>query len=110
MKIKRELKQLINNLNDEVYFTTDPPVFDNGDDSYWDCKYFIVWVVVKNILYATKSQNEMIDLLSEIVDEQNGEIGIGAGYIFHMFEDVTAWWKQHFKERKFEYGNNNKQN
>ena len=90
MKIKRELKQLINNLNDGVYFTTDPPVFDNGDDSYWDCKYFIVWVVVKNILYATKSQNEMIDLLSEIVDEQNGEIGIGAGYIFHMFEDVTA--------------------
>lgn len=90
MKIKRELKQLINNLNDEVYFTTDPPVFDIVNDVYWNSKYFIVWVTTKNILYGTKSQNAMIDLLSEIIDEQNGEIGIGASYSFQMFETATA--------------------
>lgn len=44
----------------------------------------------KNILYGTKSQNAMIDLLSEIIDEQNGEIGIGASYSFQMFETATA--------------------
>lgn len=90
MKTKKELKKLINKLNSEVYFTTNPPLSDNGDDSYWDYKYFIVWVTTGNILYGSKSQNEMIDFLSEIINEQNSEIGIGAGYIFHMFEDVTA--------------------
>lgn len=90
MKIKRELKQLIKKLNGEVYFTTDPPVFDIIDDSYWDNKYFIVWVATGNILYGTKSQNEMIDLLSEIIGEQNGEVGIGSSYSFHMFETKTV--------------------
>ena len=90
MKIKRELKQLANKLNGEVYFTTDPPVFDNGDDCYWGYKYFIVWVGTRNILYGTKRQNEMIDLLSEIIGEQNGEVGIGSSYSFHMFETATA--------------------
>lgn len=86
MKIKRELKQLVNKLNDEVYFTTDPPVFDIIDDRYWDNKYFICWVGTKRVLYVTKTQDELIDWLKEIKAENDGLTGIGAGYYVNIFE------------------------
>ena len=86
MKIKKELKQLINELNSEVYFTTTPPVFDGIDDSYWNCKYFIVWSNTYNILYGTRTQEELIEFLNEVKTQQSGLIYVGSGCYVSIFE------------------------
>lgn len=85
MRIKKELKQLIEKLNNEVYFTTNPLVFDNGDDSYWGYKYFIVWVNAHNILYATRTQDELIEFLNEVKNQQGGLVYVGSGWHIRIF-------------------------
>ena len=85
MKIKKELKKLINELNSEVYFTTTPPIF-GGDDSYWSYKYFIVWSNTYNILYGTKTQEELIEFLNEVKNHRSGLIDVGSGCYVSIFE------------------------